>query len=131
MTTYPRLPSLGDGYLGTATQLPHPQAPPKDAATPHPNDGGSQVGTMRILGTVGEDSTWVGSPTALLSRAVATKRTPQDRRPGAYVRCNLGVSRLSSPTCTLLHQCRAPAGFNLGSPLRQDSLGGANLHTLV
>ena len=53
MTTYPRPPSLGDGYPGTATQLPHPQAHPKDDATPHPNDGGSQVGTMCILGTAG------------------------------------------------------------------------------
>ena len=97
MTTYPRLPSLGDGYPGTATQLPHPQAHPKNDATPHPNDGGSQVGTMCILGTVGlvRLADPVNFPTAPVVEGGSTKRIPQDRRPGAYVRCNLGVSRLS------------------------------------
>ena len=56
MTTRPRLPNLGGGYPGMAKQLPHPQARSKADATPHPSDGGSQVGTMCNLGTVEGDA---------------------------------------------------------------------------
>ena len=98
MTTYPRLPSLGDGYPGTATQLPHPQAHPKNDATPHPNDGGSQVGTMCILGTVGlvRLTDPVNFPTAPAIEGGSNQEPPfRTAVPGGYVRRNLGVSRLS------------------------------------